>query len=27
MTDIENEDIWRCTTCGSCPQQCPRDVR
>ena len=27
MTDIENEDIWRCTTCGSCPQQCPRNVR
>lgn len=27
MTDIESEDIWRCTTCGKCPQQCPRDVR
>lgn len=27
MTDIETEDIWRCTTCGACPQQCPRDVR
>jgi len=27
MTDIESEDIWRCTTCGSCPLQCPRDVR
>ena len=27
MTDIESEDIWRCTTCGSCPQECPRDVR
>jgi Fe-S oxidoreductase len=27
MTDIESEDIWRCTTCGSCPQQCPRDVK
>jgi Fe-S oxidoreductase len=27
MTDIESEDIWRCTTCGRCPQQCPRDVR
>jgi Fe-S oxidoreductase len=27
LTDIESEDIWRCTTCGSCPQQCPRDVR
>ncbi len=21
MTDIETEDIWRCTTCGTCPQQ------
>ena len=21
MTEIENEDIWRCTTCGRCPQQ------
>ena len=27
MTDIESDDIWRCTTCGICPQQCPRDVR
>ena len=27
MTDIESEDIWRCTTCGICPQQCPRDVK
>jgi Fe-S oxidoreductase len=27
MTEIENEDIWLCTTCGKCPQQCPRDVR
>ena len=27
LTDIETEDIWRCTTCGRCPQQCPRDVR
>jgi Fe-S oxidoreductase len=27
MTEIESEDIWRCTTCGSCPQQCPRDVK
>ena len=27
MTDIESEDIWRCTTCGKCPQECPRDVR
>ncbi len=27
MTEIESEDIWRCTTCGRCPQRCPRDVR
>jgi len=27
LTDIESEDIWRCTTCGKCPQQCPRDVK
>jgi Fe-S oxidoreductase len=27
MTEIESEDIWRCTTCGSCPKQCPRDVK
>lgn len=26
LTEIESEDIWRCTTCGRCPQQCPRDV-
>jgi Fe-S oxidoreductase len=27
FTDIEGDDIWLCTTCGTCPQQCPRDVR
>ncbi|MBI5584498.1 MAG: (Fe-S)-binding protein [Deltaproteobacteria bacterium] len=27
LTDIESEDIWRCTTCGRCPQRCPRDVQ
>jgi len=27
LTEIDNEDIWRCTTCGKCPQICPRDVR
>jgi Fe-S oxidoreductase len=27
LTEIENEEIWRCTTCGRCPQQCPRDVQ
>jgi Fe-S oxidoreductase len=26
ITEIESEDIWRCTTCGRCPQRCPRDV-
>jgi Fe-S oxidoreductase len=26
MTEIENEEIWRCTTCGKCPQRCPRGV-
>jgi Fe-S oxidoreductase len=27
LTEIESEDVWRCTTCGRCPQQCPRDVK
>ena len=27
MTEIESEEIWRCTTCGRCPQKCPRDVK
>lgn len=27
LTDIESEDMWLCTTCGKCPQNCPRDVR
>jgi Fe-S oxidoreductase len=22
-----DEEVWRCTTCGRCPQQCPRDVK
>jgi Fe-S oxidoreductase len=26
MTEIETEEIWRCTTCGRCPQKCPRGV-
>jgi Fe-S oxidoreductase len=26
LTEIESEDIWRCTTCGTCPSQCPRGV-
>ncbi len=27
MTEIENEEIWRCTTCGRCAQRCPRGVK
>ncbi|MDA8306652.1 MAG: (Fe-S)-binding protein [Deltaproteobacteria bacterium] len=27
LTDIETEDIWRCTTCGRCPERCPRGVK
>lgn len=26
LIEIEQEDIWRCTTCGTCPQRCPRGV-
>jgi Fe-S oxidoreductase len=26
LPEIESEDIWRCTTCGRCPQRCPRGV-
>ncbi len=26
LSEIESEDIWKCTTCGSCPQRCPRGV-
>jgi Fe-S oxidoreductase len=26
LTEIEQEEIWRCTTCGTCPQRCPRGV-
>ncbi|MDY6792343.1 MAG: (Fe-S)-binding protein [Thermodesulfobacteriota bacterium] len=26
LTEIENEEIWRCTSCGRCPQRCPRGV-
>jgi Fe-S oxidoreductase len=26
LVEIEKEDIWRCTTCGTCPQRCPRGV-
>lgn len=27
LTEIDGEDIWRCTTCGTCPQECPRGVK
>ena len=27
LSEIETEEIWRCTTCGKCPQRCPRDVK
>jgi Fe-S oxidoreductase len=27
LTEIESEELWRCTTCGRCPQTCPRDVK
>ena len=26
LPEVESEDIWRCTTCGNCPQRCPRGV-
>jgi len=26
LTEIESEDIWRCTTCGNCKEKCPRGV-
>lgn len=26
LTEIESDDIWRCTTCGNCPEKCPRGV-
>ncbi|MCP4605739.1 MAG: (Fe-S)-binding protein [Proteobacteria bacterium] len=26
LTEIESENIWRCTTCGTCPKECPRGV-
>jgi len=27
LTEIEGEELWRCTTCGTCPQRCPRGVK
>jgi len=26
LTEIDGEDIWRCTTCGNCTRNCPRGV-
>ncbi len=26
LPEIELDEIWRCTTCGMCPSQCPRGV-
>jgi Fe-S oxidoreductase len=26
LPEIELDEIWRCTTCGSCPSSCPRGV-
>jgi Fe-S oxidoreductase len=27
LSEVEGEDIWRCTTCGTCPAHCPRGVK
>lgn len=27
LPEIELEDMWRCTTCGTCPSECPRGVQ
>ncbi len=26
LAEIELDDMWRCTTCGTCPDNCPRGV-
>jgi Fe-S oxidoreductase len=26
LPEIELEEMWRCTTCGTCPSRCPRGV-
>ena len=26
LTEIDQDEIWRCTTCGTCPSRCPRGV-
>ena len=27
LAEIEQDEIWRCTTCGTCPAECPRGVK
>jgi Fe-S oxidoreductase len=27
LTEIEADDMWLCTTCGKCPELCPRGVK
>ena len=27
IPEVELEEVWRCTTCGKCPKECPRDVK
>ena len=27
LPEIEGNDIWRCTTCGNCPSNCPSGVK
>ncbi|NMB42090.1 MAG: (Fe-S)-binding protein [Firmicutes bacterium] len=27
LPEVELEEVWRCTTCGKCPDECPRDVK
>ena len=27
LSEIEIDEIWRCTTCGTCPAECPRGVK
>ncbi len=26
LPEIDQDDVWRCTTCGTCPAECPRGV-
>ena len=27
LAELDGKDMWRCTTCGNCPQRCPRGVK